>query len=50
MKTTKAMIAMVHQLQAKIRHEGGIPVRIEIWDDAVTYANSLLGQLEELES
>ena len=41
-------ITMVHRLQSQIRAKGGTPVRIEIWDDAVTYADSLLGQLEQL--
>lgn len=39
---------MVYRLQSQIRAKGAVPVRMEIWDDAVTYANELLSQLERL--
>ena len=49
MQTTGEQIDFVFQLQARIRAKGGDPIRMEIWDDAVTYANTLLGQLEKLD-
>ncbi len=39
---------MVYRLQSDIRAKGAAPVRMEIWDDALTYANALLEQLEKL--
>ncbi len=42
-------ITMVHRLQSQIRAKGIAPIRIQIWDDAITYANALLCQKEELD-
>lgn len=48
-----SILEMIHQRKIKIRKLGGIPVNIQLWeedDDGLMYANSLLDQLESLQS